>query len=312
MDETVATRSIIVGTRGSKLALVQTQLVLERLVEAHPGVEFRIKTIRTQGDRQRNRSLSRMGGQGVFVKELEEALLSADIDMAVHSLKDMPTQTSDRFRLAAVAMRVDARDALISRAGRSLAALRRGARVATGSARRAAQLRAYRRDIEICPLRGNIDTRLGKLDSAGLDGIIVAAAAMIRLRWEHRITEYLPTDSFLPSGGQGALALEVNAQDHESAAIASVIDDEATHQAVDAERAFLSTLEAGCRAPVAVLGTVADGVLRLEGMVAAVDGTTILRDTQKGSPAQPGEVGRLLAETLLARGASDLIPEKCR
>jgi len=308
----VGKRSIIVGSRGSKLALLQTELVLQQLRESYHDLEFHVRQIKTSGDRHRTTSLAQMGGQGIFTKELEEALLSGEIDMAVHSLKDIPTELSSEFKLAAVGMRIDARDAFVSKSGKPLSELPEGASVGTGSERRAVQLKAFRPDIQIRPLRGNIDTRLSKLHSGELDGIIVAAAAMLRMGWEHRITEYLPIEFFLPAVGQGALAVEIRASDQELAALLSVANDEPTLQSVQAERAFLSAVGGGCRAPIAALGAVTDNSLHLKGMVASSDGSRTLRAAQDGSPAEPEKIGKLLAEKLLALGAQDLIAEKGR
>jgi len=308
----VGKSSIIVGSRGSKLALLQTELVVQRLRESYHDIQFHVKRIKTSGDRDRTTSLAQIGGQGIFTKELEEALLSGEIDMAVHSLKDVPTELSPEFKLAAVGMRIDARDAFLSRSGKPLSELPQGACVGTGSQRRAVQLKAFRPDIQIRPLRGNIDTRLTKLYSGELEGIIVAAAAMLRMGWEHRITEYLPVELFLPSAGQGALAVEIRALDQELSALLSVVNDEATWQSVQAERAFLSALGGGCRAPIAALGTVTDNSLHLEGMVASTDGSRTLRAAEDGPPAEPEKIGKLLAERLLSLGAQELIAERGR
>jgi hydroxymethylbilane synthase len=306
----VGKRSIIIGSRGSKLALLQTELVVQRLRESYHDLEFFVKHIKTSGDRDRTTSLAEIGGKGIFIKELEEALLSGEIDMAVHSLKDIPTELSSEFKLAAVGMRIDARDAFLSKSGKPLSELPEGACVGTGSERRAVQLRALRPDIQIRPLRGNIDTRLSKLHSGELEGIIVAAAAMLRMGWGDRITEYLPIELFLPSVGQGALAVEIGAFDQELAGLLSVVNDEPTWQSVQAERAFLSALGGGCRAPIAALGTVADNSLHLEGMVASSDGSRTLRAAADGSPADPEKIGRLLAKKLLSLGARELITRK--
>ena len=303
-------RSIIVGSRGSKLALLQTKLVVQRLRESYHDLEFPVKRIKTSGDRDRTTSLSEIGGRGIFIKGLEEALLSREIDMAVHSLKDVPTELGPEFKLAAVAMRIDARDALVSKSGKPLSELPQGACVGTGSQRRAAQLKAFRPDIQIRPLRGNIDTRLSKLYSGELEGIIVAAAAMLRMGWAEKITEYLPIELFLPSVGQGALAVEVRALDQELSDLLSVVNDEPTWQSVQAERAFLSALGGGCRAPIAALGAVTGNSLHLEGMVASSDGSRTLRAAEYGSPAEPEKIGKLLAEKLLSLGAQELIARK--
>ena len=299
-------KSLIVGSRGSRLALTQTEQVMQPLKQSYPHLEFRIRTIKTMGDQKSKTPLAQIGGQGIFVKELEMALLSGEIDMAVHSMKDVPTEIDPAFKIAAVGMRIDVRDALVSRSGKPLSELPKGARIGTGSPRRAAQLRAFRHDLQICPLRGNLDTRLRKLYSEELDGISVAAAAMIRMGWKDKITEFLPVELVLPAVGQGALTVEIKAQDEELAELLRVVNDESTSQSVQAERAFLSALGGGCRTPIAALGTVTDSTLHLRGMIASPDGR-ILRAEGKGSPSEPEGVGRALAQRFLAMGALELI-----
>ncbi|MDP2952425.1 MAG: hydroxymethylbilane synthase, partial [Chloroflexota bacterium] len=232
---------VICGSRGSPLALHQTQQVLDRLQAGYAGVQFQLKVIRTEGDRDRRRPLSEMGGRGVFVRELETALLRKEIDMAVHSLKDLPTQTPPGLVLAAFSEREEFRDALVSpRWGCPLAELPPGASLGTGSPRRAAQLLAFRPDLKMVELRGNVDTRLRKAQD--LDGIIVAAVGLERLGYQGSITQYLPPDMCLPAPGQGALAVEVRADDEDMKTLVSAADHLPTRQAVVAERAFLGAL----------------------------------------------------------------------
>jgi len=306
----VGIKSIVVGSRGSKLALLQTELVIQRLKKDYPELDFRVRQIRTKGDSDRRSSLSQMGVQGIFVKELEEALISGEIDIAVHSLKDMPTDISPEFRLAAVGMRIDARDAFVSKNGDSFTTLPQGAIIGTGSERRAVQMKSMRSDIRIRDIRGNIDTRLKKLYSGEYDGIIVAAAALLRMGLKEKIAEYLPINPFLPSVGQGALAVEIEASNKEMYDIVSNVNEEQTWQCVQAERAFLSTLGGGCRTPIAALGTFSGGLLHLEGMVADREGTRILRDEETGAFDTYVNIGRSLARKLLSMGAGELLLEK--
>jgi hydroxymethylbilane synthase len=287
--------------------VLQAEHIVWQLKQRHPDLEFTIEKVKTTGDRARKAPLAQIGGQGVFTKELEEALLAGDIDLAVHSLKDVPTEMSSQFRLAAVGMRADPRDVLISRSGACLAGLPKEASVGTGSLRRAIQLRALRPDIRIYPLRGNIDTRLGKVGRGELDGVVLAAAAMVRLGWVERIAEYLAIEHCLPAVGQGALAVEVRGKDAKMCELAAVCDHEPTRQSVAAERAFLQRLGGGCQAPIAALGVVADGSLKLEGMISNVDGSKTLRASQEGSPGAAEQVGRILAHNLLEMGAGELI-----
>ena len=299
---------IVVGSRGSKLALIQGESVVAKIREANPHLDVSIGKIVTKGDRNSHSQLDLMAGVGVFVKELEEALLDDRIDVAVHSLKDMPAQIPQGLCLAAVTERLDPRDVLVSRAKR-LHELAPGSRIGTGSLRRAVQLASYRPDLEVCSIRGNIDTRLRKVSRGEVDGVILAAAAMVRLGWEDKISESLPLGHFLPAVGQGALGIEVRLGDEEVASLVSHINHLPTWQGVTAERAFLSALGGGCRAPIAALGTVNGTTLKLEGMVADVRGKEILRASEEGDAVAPEQVGVQLAQKMLAMGASGFIIE---
>ncbi len=301
-------RKITIGTRGSKLAVIQAEWVLTKLGEADPGLEASLVKITTRGDRDSGTALDKFAGQGVFVKELEKALIDGEIDLAVHSLKDLPTEIPYGLFLAAATTRLDPRDVLISRAGK-LAGLAPGSKIGTGSLRRSVQLFALRPDLEICGIRGNIDTRLRKVSEGEVDGIIVAAAALIRLGWQDKTTEYLPIEHFTPAVGQGALGIEIRSEDKEAASLASAINHEPTWQSVTAERTFLRALGGGCRAPIAALGIVSDGVLKLSGMVASVDGVHILRATEEGDAQAPEQVGKRLTQKMVAMGALDCISE---
>ncbi len=299
-------RKLIVGSRGSRLALIQSESVAAKIREINPHLEVGTSKIVTKGDRNRHTQLDHFADIGVFVKELEEALLDGRIDLAVHSLKDMPTQIPQGLYLAAVTERLDPRDVLVSRAGR-LNELAPGLKIGTGSLRRTVQLAAYRPDLKTCGIRGNINTRLRKVSGGEFDGVILAAAAMIRLGWEDKISEYLPLEQFLPAVGQGTLGIEIRLGDEEIAELVSHINHLPTWQSVTAERAFLSALGGGCRAPIAALGTVANNILKLEGMVADVTGESILHDTEKGSTMTPEQVGAELARKMLVLGASEFI-----
>jgi len=301
-------RNITIGTRGSKLAVIQAQWVLTKLREAAPGLKASLVKITTRGDQESDTALDKFAGQGVFVKELEKALFDGEIDLAVHSLKDMPTEIPYGLFLAATTARLDPRDVLISRADK-LAGLAPGSKIGTGSLRRSVQLSALRPDLKICGIRGNIDTRLRKVSEGEVDGIIVAAAALIRLGWEDKIAEYLPTEYFTPSVGQGALGIEIRSEDKETASLASAINHEPTWQSVTAERTFLRALGGGCRAPIAALGVVSDGILKLNGMVASADGIHILRATEEGDAQAPEQVGKQLAQKMVEMGALDCILE---
>ncbi len=288
--------------------MIQAESVMSTLKEAHPQLEFSLSTVVTQGDRHRRLSLDRMTGVGVFVKELEEALFEGRIDLAVHSLKDVPTRLPEGLYLAAVAERLNPQDILVSTSGR-LAELAPGSRIGTGSIRRAAQLVAYRPDLEICGVRGNVDTRLRKVSSAEVEGVILAAAAMLRLGWGGRITEYLPLEHFLPPAGQGALGIEIRAEDDEVLGLVSPLNHLPTWQSVVAERTFLSALGGGCRAPIAALGNAEGDALKLRGMVCDDSGRRIWRTSAEGSTAAPEEVGNRLAQEILDMGAAQSIAQ---
>lgn len=297
------------GSRGSRLAMLQTELVVNKLKGKYPAFDFVIKKIKTSGDRLSQAPLAQIWGQGVFVKELEQALLDRSIDLAVHSLKDMPSATGQGLKLAAVLQREDARDVLVTRSGKPLAGLPAGARVGTGSLRRAAQIRMLRPDIEVCPIRGNVDTRLNKVQSGEVDGAVLAAAALIRLSCQERIAEYLSPDVFLPAVGQGALVVETRDADEETVKLVSTLDNLPTRQAVTAERALLAALGGGCRTPIAALGTVSSNSLELKAMVASPDGKVVLRAGERGALDAPEELGRLVAGKLLESGARQVLQE---
>ena len=303
-------RSITVGTRGSTLALAQTRWVVARLKEEWPDTDFRIQTISTKGDRSQE-SLSSMaarGDKGFWVKEIEDALLSSRIDIAVHSLKDLPTVQPEGLEVASIPQRVDARDVLIGKEGmKRLAELPPGARIGTSSVRRKAFLRAYRPDLNILDLRGNIDTRLGALSSGDYDAIILAAAGLIRLELRPRIDEFLEPDVMLAAPGQGALALETRSEDDLSVEVAYAIHDRNTDDRITAEREFLAGLGAGCMAPVGAHATIRNGVVTLEGWVGAVDGSQVIRATTSGDVAECADLGAELAQDMLAQGAAALI-----
>jgi len=299
-------KEIIVGTRGSQLALIQTESVVAGIREANPDVEVSISRIVTGGDRNRNVPLESVAGQGIFVKELEEALLDGRIDLAVHSLKDMPGQLPDGLCLAATDERVDPRDVLIT-GGEKLAELAPGARIGTGSSRRVAQLSACRPDLEAKSIRGNIDTRINKVTGGEVDGVILAAAALKRLGWENRVTEYLSLEDFLPAVGQGALAIEIRSDDNRTAEIVAPINHLPTWQSITAERAFLRTLSGGCRSPIAALGTIEGSVLHLEGVVIETATNRVFRGTVEGDSSSADTIGIWLAEQILASGADEFI-----
>ncbi len=300
-------RALVVGTRGSRLALRQTELVIEALRSRRPDLRFETREVRTEGDRRAGESLARIGGQGVFVKELEAALLRGDVDLAVHSLKDVPAETSVGLVLAAILERGDPRDALVSRDGATLAALAHGARVGTGSQRRAVQLRALRPDLVPVDIRGNVDTRVRKVDQGDVDAAVLAAAGLERLGLLDRAAEVLAPDVMLPAVGQGALAVEARADDAELLELLSAVDHVPTRVACTAERAFLRFLGGGCRLPFGALAEVEGETLRIRGFISDADGAQMVRAEASGPIAEPEAVGEQLAERLLEQGAAAFV-----
>ncbi|GAA3535479.1 porphobilinogen deaminase [Aeromicrobium flavum] len=300
---------IRLGTRASALATTQSGWVADRLREAH-GVEVELVEISTEGDRS-SAPLAQIGGTGVFVAAVREALLDGTVDLAVHSLKDLPTTPADGLTLAAVPQREDPRDVLIARDGLTLGELPRGARVGTGSPRRISQLNALGLGIEITGLRGNVDTRIRKVTSGDLDGIVLARAGLLRLGRADEATEILDPIQMLPAPGQGALACECRADDAATTALLAVLDDPDTRAAVTAERALLNTLEAGCSAPVGALADVVWGddgdELWLRAVVGDLSGAPVIRRSAVGAPAEAAALGRRLAQEMLADGADQLM-----
>jgi hydroxymethylbilane synthase len=295
------------GTRGSLLALRQSEGVGDLLTARWPAATVELVVIHTHGDRAADVPLHLLSGQGVFAGAIEEALLRGEIDLAVHSLKDLPAAERPGLRLAAFPARADARDALVAREARSLDELRPGARVATGSPRRAVQLRAARPDVEIVDIRGNLDTRLRKLETDELDALVLAVAGLERLGLANRISEPLSPARCLPAVGQGALAVQCRADDERTTGLIAGLDDPPTRAAVLAERAFLAALGGGCKVPIAAHARIDGDQVILEGLLAAADGAVVLRETHRGPAAAPGAVGEGLAARLLGSGGAALV-----
>ncbi len=292
---------IVIGTRGSALALAQANWVLERLQALHPNETFETRVVRTTGDR------GQIETKGAFIKELEQALLDGEIDLAVHSLKDMPTEFEPTLDLVAFPQRVDPRDALVSRDGRGLADLTAGARIGTGSPRRASQLLAHRPDLSMVEMKGNVDTRLRKLAEGQCDALVLAVAGLQRLDLLGHVTETLAPEVVLPAVGQGALAIEARADDAKIRVLVAAFDHAAARAAVLAERALLHRLGGGCRVPIAAYGRVEGDELVLDGRVARPDGGELLHDRLAGSPGEAEALGRALGDRLLAAGAARLL-----
>lgn len=299
---------LTIGSRGSQLALWQAQWMKTQLIRLYPHTQVSIVVIKTSGDVLKDASLTSIGGQGVFTKELEEALLDSRIDLAVHSLKDLPTVLPAGLTIAAISERADARDALVLRAGFKLEQpaiknLPEGSIVGTSSPRRIAQLKHLRPDLEVKELRGNVDTRLRKLDAGQYEAIILASAGLRRLGLSERISAAVETEEMLPAVGQGALGVETRAADEETIRMVAGVDDERTRAACTAERALLRELGGGCQLPIAAHAVVDDGRLRLTGLVAAPSGQTVIRDSVEGAASEAARLGFDLARRLLENGA---------
>ena len=300
---------LVIGSRGSRLALWQAEQARARLLELNPGFQIQIAIIKTTGDVKPD-PLSVIGGKGVFTKELEEALLDKRIDLAVHSLKDLPTIVPDGLAISAICEREDPRDALVMRAGAKIASLRElpdKSTVGTSSQRRLSQLKALRPDIVVKDLRGNVDTRVRKLDEGQYDALILASAGLIRLGLRNRISSAIAIEEMLPAVGQGAIAIETRAGDQVAVEATRKLNHRETELACRAERAFLRGLGGGCQFPIAAHAVVEGELLKLEGLVAKAEGEEILRDRNSGVPDRPEEIGSTLAERLLQRGAGDLL-----
>jgi hydroxymethylbilane synthase len=301
---------VVIGTRGSTLALWQTEYVAEQLRAATHDLDIQVKTIQTRGDLVRDRALSQVGGKGLFVKEIENALSSGEIDLAVHSLKDMPTEQPQGLTLGAILERADPRDALVvSGESVSLDSLPPRARVGTSSLRRQAQLLAARPDLRVLDLRGNVDTRLRKLRQGQYDAVVLAVAGLVRLGRAGAISQALPVDLMLPAVGQGALCIEVRTDDEPTQNLISALDHAPTHWATVAERAFLRRLEGGCQVPIGAFAQMGHDQLRLRGLVAALDGSRLVRDEIRGPAEQADVLGTQLADQLLAAGGAEILEE---
>ncbi len=303
---------LVIGTRGSQLALWQANWVKAELERAHPGLSCSLEIIKTSGDKILDVPLAQVGGKGLFVKEIEEALLNGTVDLAVHSMKDMPALIPDGLGIGAVTRREAANDVLISRAGNTLMEMPENARIGTSSLRRASQLLHRRPDFQIIPLRGNIDTRLKKLQTQDMHAIVLAAAGILRLDFAGHITEYIDTDVLIPAVGQGALCIETRSNDPSVIERLSVLNHDETRSAVLAERAFLKRLEGGCQVPVAAYGTVQDGLLHISGMVAETDGSLMYRQSLNGPVSQAEALGLALAEDLIGQGAQAILDRLCQ
>jgi len=300
-------KTLKLGTRGSKLALWQANWVKSSLEVKHPLLSIELEIIKTTGDKILDVPLAKVGGKGLFVKEIEEALLYGRIDLAVHSMKDMPGDIPKGLCIGAIPQREIPQDVLISRNKKRLSELGHGARIGTSSLRRMAQLLHARPDLVVLPLRGNLDTRLKKLETENLDAIVLAAAGVKRLGLENRITEYLDENIMLPAVGQGALCIEIRQHDPEVEAIVKTLEHHQTRTIIMGERAFLNRLEGGCQVPIAAHGKIEKNIFTICGLVATIDGRTLIKETLSGPQDSPEIIGVKLAERLVSMGADTIM-----
>ena len=304
-------KPIRIGTRGSLLARWQAEYVRKRIFQS-TGVEPEIVIIKTTGDNLQQAPFSQIGGKGVFIKELEEALLEEQIDLAVHSVKDIPTDVPSRLCFPAVCRRDDARDCLVSGKGESFDKLRQGARIGTSSLRRQSQLRHVRRDLDVRELRGNVDTRLRKVESGEYEAIVLAKAGLDRLGLSGRITEVFSADMCMPAVGQGAIAVQARLKDEELGDALAPLDDAETRQAIVAERSLLGALQGGCQVPLGAWARFERNELAMDAVVCSPDGVTHIRQRVNGPQDQPRELGQRLAQMLIEAGAGTILEEVYR
>ncbi len=303
----MANNTITIATRKSPLAMWQAEYVRDRLLAAHPELTVKIAGMTTQGDKILDSPLAKIGGKGLFVKELEVSMLDGKTDIAVHSMKDVPVEFPEGLHLAVICEREDPRDAFVSNNYKSIDELPQGARVGTSSMRRQCQIRAQRPDLQILDLRGNVNTRLRKLDDGEYDAIILAAAGLIRLGFNDRITQFIDTTVSLPAIGQGAVGIECRSDDTRVNSLLAALNDDETYTRVMAERAMNNRLEGGCQVPIAGHAEIRDGQLVLRGLVGQPDGTKIIRGEISGPANEAEKLGVTLADDLLARGAKEIL-----
>lgn len=302
-------KKLVVGTRTSALALWQAEHIADCLRKQYPQTEVVLEHIVTTGDKILDVPLAKIGGKGLFTKELETAMLAGKIDIAVHSLKDMPTELPEGLVLAATTKRATPWDALVSPKHRTLENLPEGASVGTSSLRRKAQLLNRRPDLKICDLRGNLNTRMNKLETQNLDAIVLAEAGLLRMGWADKITQVLPPDISLPAVGQGSLAIEACADNSELLAMLEFLNDEDTRAAVTAERAFLRELEGGCQVPMGVYGRIKEGQVYVQAVILSLDGKRVIRDSVTCAPSEAEVSGTELARRMYANGGKEILEE---
>ncbi|SHJ84129.1 hydroxymethylbilane synthase [Paramaledivibacter caminithermalis] len=303
----MAKKEIIIGSRASKLALTQTNIVIEELKEHYPDLNFRIKEIKTIGDKILDKTLNKIGGKGLFVKEIEAALLKGEIDIAVHSMKDVPSKFPENLEISAITKREDVRDILITKDGSGFDELKKGAIIGTSSLRRGAQLKGLRNDINIVPIRGNVQTRISKIKEMNLDAVILAAAGLNRLGLKSDISMFFDINEIVPAVGQGALGIETRKNDEFIKNIVSKINHEYTEIAIKAERTFMKILNGGCHVPIGAHAFIEDKKIKMVGLVADVNGDRIIRIFDEDDLQNYEKLGKKIAEEVLNRGGKEIL-----
>ena len=304
-----ASRSaLVIGTRGSKLALWQSEYIKAK-VEEITGLPVSLKIIKTTGDKILDVPLAKVGGKGLFTKEIEVELAAGTVDLAVHSMKDVPTELPEGLFIGAMPERVDSRDVIVSGAGYNLVTLPEGARLGTSSLRRRSQVKALRPDLEIVDVRGNLDTRMRKAETGEVDAVVLAAAGITRMGWGERITHYIPTEQMISAVGQGAIGIEIREDDEFMRHVCEAIGHPETMECVTAERVVMRRLEGGCQVPIGAYARYEEGTLTMDAMVGSVDGARIVREQLCGDAGEPEALGEAMVERLLRLGAGDILAE---
>lgn len=298
---------IVIGSRGSKLALVQSNLVIEELKRYYPDIDFSIKIIKTKGDKILDKTFDKIGGKGLFVKEIETALLKSEIDIAVHSMKDVPSEFPEGLEISAITKRKDVRDILVSKEGKRFSQLKKRAKIGTSSLRRGAQLKGLRKDIEIVPVRGNVQTRINKIKELDLDGVILAAAGLLRLGLDNEISEFFDYHDIVPAVGQGALGIETRNDDEFIKEVVSKINDDLTGTVIKAERTFMKILNGGCHVPVGAFAYIEEKKLKMIGLVASIDGQNVIKVSDEDKTENYADLGERIAKEVLNRGGRDIL-----
>lgn len=300
-------REIVVGSRGSDLAIIQSKIVINELQEFYPEIKFKIKTIKTKGDKILDVPLNKIGDKGLFINEIETALINEEIDFAVHSMKDMPSDLPSELEISCITKREDARDTIITKDGSTLSTLRKGAVIGTSSLRRTAQLQAMRGDIKVIPIRGNVQTRINKIEEMNIDGVILAAAGLIRLGLQNQVSEYFDEINFVPSVAQGALGIENRKNDLFIKEILSKINDEDSERIVKAERSFMKRLDGGCHVPMGAYAWIEEDTMKLVGVVSTVDGESVVKMTKEANINDYENLGKRVAEEILDMAGQDIL-----